>query len=72
VAALANIIASTTIWTALSVGNVSVVIPLSRIVPLWVMFWSYFFLGQLERLTRRVVLAAARIVAGGVLITAFR
>lgn len=59
-------------WTAILGGNVSVVVPLSRVVPLWVMLWSWLFLGQLERITKRVVLAAAMVVAGGVLITLLR
>ena len=71
-ATLANTAASITIWVAIFHGNVSVVVPLSRVVPLWVMFWSWLFLGQLERITKRVVLAAAMVVAGGVLITLLR
>ena len=71
-ATLANAAASVTIWTAILGGNISVVVPLSRVVPLWVMLWSWLFLGQLERITKRAVLAAAMIVAGGVTITALR
>ncbi|MBI2131308.1 MAG: DMT family transporter [Candidatus Tectomicrobia bacterium] len=71
-ATLANTVASVTMWTAILGGNVSVVVPLSRVVPLWVMLWSWLFLGQLERITRRAVLAAVMVVAGGVLITLLR
>jgi uncharacterized membrane protein len=59
-------------WTAILGGNVSVVVPLSRVVPLWVMLWSWLFLGQLERITKRAALAAAMVVAGGVLVTLLR
>ncbi len=59
-------------WTAMSVAPVSTVLPLSRLVPLWVVLWTYLFLGGLERVTWRIVFAASMVVAGGVLITAFR
>ncbi len=59
-------------YTALTVGDVSIVLPLSRLTPLWVVLISYLFLGQIERVTGRIALAAALVVAGGVFITAFR
>ena len=59
-------------WTAMTIAPVSTVLPLSRLVPLWVVLWSYFFLGGLERITSRIVAAALMVVAGGVLITAFK
>ncbi len=67
-----NIGASFMMFTALMVGEVSIALPLSRLMPLWVLLLSYLFLGQVERITGRVALAAALVVAGGVLITAFR
>jgi len=71
-AALCTATAATLFWTALTVGDVSVLLPLSRLVPLWVVIWSYFFLGGLERITARVAAAAGLVVAGGILITALR
>ena len=56
----------------MSIAPVSTVLPLSRLVPLWVVLWTYLFLGGLERITPRIVLAAGMVVAGGVLITAFK
>jgi drug/metabolite transporter (DMT)-like permease len=65
-----NVACSVMILTAFVIGDVSVILPLSRMYPLWVVVLSYLFLGRLERITRRVVLAAALVVAGGALITA--
>ena len=58
--------------TAMTIAPVSTVMPLSRLVPLWVVLWTYFFLGGLERITSRIVAAAMMVVAGGVFITAFK
>lgn len=66
-----NLISSSLLWTAFMVGDVSSVLPVSRLYPLWVVLLSYLFLGRLERVTWRIVLAAALVVAGGVLVTAF-
>ena len=55
-------------WTALMMGEVSIVMPLSRLGPLWAVLWSYLFLGRIERVTFRIFFAASIIVAGGVLI----
>jgi len=71
-AAAFNIVASVCIWSAFLLGEISRVLPLSRLTPVWVVVWSYLFLGTLERVTWRVVLAAALVVGGGVLVTAFR
>lgn len=72
VAAFANTLAAAGFWVALTFADVSLVLPLSRLVPLWVVVLSYFFLGHLERLTWRVAFSAALVVAGGVLVSAFR
>ncbi len=71
-AALSTAAAASMFWTALTFADVAIVLPLSRLVPLWVVALSYFFLGGLERITWPVALAALAVVAGGVLITAFR
>ncbi len=59
-------------WTSLTMGDVSIVMPLSRMGPLWAVGWSYLFLGHIERVTPRIFFAATIIVAGGVLIMAFK
>ncbi len=71
-AGITTTLAAIMFWTAMSIAPVSTVLPLSRLVPLWVVLWTYLFLGGLERITSRIVLAAAMVVAGGVLITAFK
>lgn len=71
-AALTTTAAAAMFWTAMSVAPVSTVLPLSRLVPLWVVLWTYLFLGSLERITSRLLLAALMVVAGGALITAFK
>ena len=70
--AVFNALASACIWSAFLYGEISKVLPLSRLTPVWVVAWSWLFLGRLERITWRVVLAAALVVGGGVLVTAFR
>ena len=71
-AGITTTLAAIMFWTAMTIAPVSTVLPLSRLVPLWVVLWSYFFLGGLERITSRIVAAALMVVAGGVLITAFK
>jgi drug/metabolite transporter (DMT)-like permease len=65
-----NVLAAALFWTALMVGDVSTVLPLSRLYPLFVVFLSYFFLGKMERITGRIVLSAVLVMTGGVLIVA--
>lgn len=65
-------LSSILLWNAILTGSVSTTLPLSRMVPLWVLLISYFFLGQIERITRRDVAATLLVAAGGALITAFR
>ena len=60
------------LWTAFTMASVSTALPLSRIAPIWVLILSYFFLGKLETINRKTVLATVCVVTGGVLITAFR
>lgn len=71
-AGVTTTLAAIMFWTAMSIAPVSTVLPLSRLVPLWVVLWTYLFLGGLERITSRIVFAAGMVVAGGVLITAFK
>lgn len=67
-----GICSSFMLWTAFTMASVSTALPLSRIAPIWVLILSYFFLGKLETINRKTVLATVCVVAGGVLITAFR
>ena len=71
-AGLIGICSSYMLWTAFTITSVSTALPLSRIAPIWVLILSYFFLGKLETINRKTVLATICVVAGGVLITAFR
>lgn len=59
-------------WTALSMGEVSIVMPLSRIGPLWAVIWTVLFLGNVENVNARVFFAAVLIIAGGGTIMAFK
>ncbi len=70
-AALTTTAAAAMFWTAMSIAPVSTVLPLSRLVPLWVILWTYLFLRNLERINSRIVMAALMVVCGGVLITVF-
>ena len=70
-AGLTGIGSSFFLWTAFTMASVSTALPLSRIAPVWVMILSYLFLGKLEQISRRTVIATLLVVAGGVLITAF-
>ncbi len=64
-----NLIAAFFFMTALTFGQLSSVLPVSRLTPLWVVLFSPLFLGKLERLTPLLLIAALLVVAGGILIT---
>ena len=51
---------------------VSTTMPLSRTAPIWVLLFSRLFLGKLEKITGRTVIATFMVVLGGILITSFR
>lgn len=69
-AALFNLAASGFLWSAFSVGDITITLPLSRVTPLWVVFLSVFFLKDIEKVTIRILSAVILVVLGGVLITA--
>ena len=71
-AGLIGICSSYMLWTAFTMASVSTALPLSRIAPIWVLILSYFFLDKLETINRKTVLATFCVVAGGVLVTAFK
>jgi len=56
-------------FVALSRGELSVIIPLLNTTPLFTVFFSAVFLRNIETVNRRIILGAALMVAGVVLIT---
>ena len=61
--------AMTCIYYALDLGKVSVVIPLSSTGPFFSLILTAMFLRDVERVTPRIVVSAAMIVGGVVLLT---
>jgi drug/metabolite transporter (DMT)-like permease len=57
------------LFYALSIGDAVVVTPLSSLHPLVVLGLSYFFLKDVEKITKKIVLGAVLSVFGVVLIT---
>ncbi len=70
-AGLLNLGGSVLFWSALVTGEVIIILPISRLYPLWVLILSALFLGSQEKITGRVVSAGGMVVAGGVLVTVF-
>ncbi len=62
----------TSIYYALDLGQVSVVIPISSIGPFFSLLFSALFLRDVEKVTLRIVFAAAMIVGGVVLLTLWK
>ena len=60
------------IYYALDLGKVSVVIPISSTGPFFSLILTALFLRDVERVTRRIVLAAAMIVGGVALLTLWK
>ncbi len=60
------------IYYALDLGQVSVVIPISSTGPFFSLIFSALFLRDVEKVTLRIVLAAAMIVGGVLLITMWK
>jgi drug/metabolite transporter (DMT)-like permease len=61
--------AMTCIYYALDLGKVSVVIPISSTGPLFSLILTAIFLRGVERVTLRIVVSAAMIVGGVMLIS---
>ncbi len=59
---------SLALWTALSVGNVSVVTPLANAQPMFTVLLAAILLRDLEQVTWRVVVGTLAMVAGAVLV----
>ncbi len=60
------------LWYTLTFSDVTVVLPLSRTAPIWVVLLSLIFMGDMERVNARLFGAAGLVVLGGFLITSFR
>ena len=60
------------LWYTLTFSDVTVVLPLSRTAPIWVVLLSLLFMGDMERVNARLLGAAGLVVLGGFLITSFR
>ena len=60
------------LWYTLTFSDVTVVLPLSRTAPIWVVLLSLIFMGDMERVNARLFGAAGLVVFGGFLITSFR
>jgi len=60
------------IYYALDLGKVSVVIPISSTAPFFSLMFTAVFLRDVERVTLKIVLAAALIVGGVVLLTLWK
>ncbi len=58
-----------TMFYALSYGDAIIVTPLASLHPLFVLLLSYFFLGQVEKITKGILVGACVVVAGVLLIT---
>ena len=68
-AALVSTTAQLLTFLSLSRGEVSAVIPLLNTNPLFALLFSSLFLRDVEKITLRVVLGAALMIAGVILIT---
>jgi uncharacterized membrane protein len=53
-------------------GDVIIILPISRLYPLWVLILSALFLGRQEKISIRIVMAGGMVVSGGVLVTVFQ
>jgi drug/metabolite transporter (DMT)-like permease len=57
-------------WTALRDGPLTVISPLIRMTPIFILLLSAVLLRDMETITKRLVLATLIVVAGAALITA--
>ena len=62
----------TCIYYALDLGKVSVVIPISSTGPFFSLVLAAIFLGDVEKVTLRIVISATMIVGGVVLLTLWK
>ncbi len=71
-AGMLNLGGSVLFWSALVSGDVIIILPISRLYPLWVLILSALFLGRQEKISIRIVMAGGMVVSGGVLVTVFQ
>ncbi len=71
-AGLAISLGMVSIYYALDMGKVVVVIPISSTAPLFTLLFTVFFLKGVERVTLKIVLGATLIIAGVVLLTVWK
>lgn len=57
------------VYSALQIGRVIKVAPINYTIPLFVVLFTYLFLGDIERITKRIITGAAVVVAGVILVT---
>ncbi|MFP4006260.1 MAG: DMT family transporter [Candidatus Hadarchaeia archaeon] len=59
------------IYSALGFADVVAVAPFQNMQPFFVLLMSYFFLGHLEKITKRLAIGAILVVAGAIIIGVF-
>ena len=64
-----NTAAAFSFMYALTFGDVTLILPMSRFTPLWVVLFSSIFLRKIEDINFMVVFAAITVVCGGLLIS---
>lgn len=64
-----NTAAAFSFMYALTFGDVTLILPMSRFTPLWVVLFSSIFLRKIENINFMVVFAAITVVCGGLLIS---
>lgn len=57
------------VYYALSFERIIIASPLMQIEPLFVLFFTYFYLRELEHVTDQMVISAIIIVFGGILVS---
>ncbi|MED5579545.1 MAG: GRP family sugar transporter [Nitrospinota bacterium] len=72
IAAFFNVFASIFMWHSMHKGDISVIIPVSRLNTLWVLILSFFFLKKVETLSLRIVIGALIVLIGGMLVIVYR
>ena len=64
-----NLMAAFCFMNALTFGDVTLILPMSRFTPLWVVLFSSIFLRKIEKINFMIVFAAITVVCGGLLIS---
>ncbi|MED5579274.1 MAG: DMT family transporter [Nitrospinota bacterium] len=64
-----NLMAAFCFMNALTFGDVTLILPVSRLTPLWVVLFSSIFFRKIEKINSLVIFAAIMVVSGGLLIS---